>query len=167
LSIARMAKDAEDPYQVLGVTQAVTPRELRRAYRRRIVRSHRVFVLELVENLEALKRAHDTLRDPAKRKALDERLDSAKDANARSRREALLRERLNADLNHHASRLGAEATRTNAATVNALADEHEALELREERRQLRRSTFDRRLRAVFTLLVFVGSAITLTLLARR
>jgi curved DNA-binding protein CbpA len=151
-----MSAESKNPYALLGVDFTATPTQIRRAYRKRIVASHRQGVLGLVDQIEELKRAYQLLRDPALRSDYDRALwrgrasscPPAAHGDPRVAREVALRRRMGHERAEHSLRSGAEALRENAETVRQLAHEHEQRELASERQRARRALQSRLLKAL-------------------
>ena len=157
-----MSAESKNPYALLGVDFTATPSQIRRAYRKRIVASHRQGVLGWVDQIEELKRAYQLLRDPELRSDYDlalwrRRASSAPpsaDGDARVAREVALRRRMGRERAEHSLRSGADALKENAETVRQLAHEHRQRELAGERQRARRALQSRLLKALlFCLLI--------------
>jgi curved DNA-binding protein CbpA len=123
-----MPGGASSPFTLLGVDPDADLRDIRRAYRRAIVRVHRSGVLDIVDDLAALKRAYEILRDPAARARFRGRGDAT---SARVRRawaapgttEARLRSEARSELRQVSLRSAADAKQEHGDTVEALATE--------------------------------------------
>jgi curved DNA-binding protein CbpA len=145
-----MLGKARDPYDLLGVTPNATPAQVRRAYRRLIVVSHRSRVLGLVEHLEELKLAYETLKDPVRRRQHDvsqgeERararaaaFDAAPKSSDSRRREGKLRAEMARELDELSRRRSIRALAANSESMRSLAREHDEREALDRRRRARR-----------------------------
>jgi curved DNA-binding protein CbpA len=159
----RMGAHSTDFYALLGVAPTASVVEIRRAYRRRLVISHRERVLDLTDHLEHLRRAYATLRDPTLRRDYDlvirpgpttrgnSRPPTRSNAPLHSPREIAL------EMGRHSQRLGAAAVEQSADTVSRLAGEHDAREIASARSRARRALFARPAK-LFVLFALVGAA---------
>jgi len=132
-----------DYYELLGVSSLASQDQIARAYRRSAVAQHRSRVIQLKDRLELMQKALQTLSDPERRARYDELRDAvltrgAQTEDARLRREGRIRVKTAREIARSSTRLGADAVAAHAATMRAIADEHELWELREARR-LRRA----------------------------
>lgn len=76
----------ENCYDTLGIAETATPEEIKRAFREKAKRhhpDHNPTDVSAAERFKAAVAAHDILSDPAKRKAHDQQLLSARQAKAR------------------------------------------------------------------------------------
>jgi curved DNA-binding protein CbpA len=165
-----MAADSTDFYALLGVTPTASVVEIRRAYRRRLVISHRERVLNLVDHLQHLRRAYATLRDPVLRRDYDVALRADSPARPRASSPPSIRasagphsrRQIAFELGRHSQRLGAAAVAQSAGAVSALAGEHDAREIASARRRARRALLVR----VAKIASFVTMAIAAWFVAR-
>jgi len=133
--------------------------EIRRAYRRRLVTSHRERVLKIISHLRHLRHAYATLRDPVLRQDYDVRL-SADSLSSHPTRPS---NRTTAgshspraiafELGRHSQRLGAAAVEQSADVVSRLAGEHDAREIATARQRARQALLIRMVKIV----IFVAS----------
>lgn len=125
-----MAKGKKTPYEVLGVPETASAEELARAYRTRVVVTHRRGVLDVVDALKQLAGAYRALKDPDARRAIDTAR-AAASATSQSGPEGTVGVRTPAarELGRHSIRVGELAKRENAATVRALSNEYDRREL--------------------------------------
>jgi curved DNA-binding protein CbpA len=154
-------KVPNDLYALLGVEPTASSLQIRRAYRRRLVASHRKGVIGIVDHLEKLQVAYATLRESSSRNAYDQerrrqlasqiavppppRSPAADEA---ARTEGSLRMEGARDLSRHSLRLGQLAVATTAVAVGDLATEHEEREARDAQNRMRRARIARAVRAV-------------------
>jgi curved DNA-binding protein CbpA len=173
-----MAGKPDDSYSLLGVGPSATTAEVRRAYRRRIVVSHRSRVLRLVEHLEELKLAYETLRDPARRREHDltrreERARSfavalpatAPDSSDGRRREGKIRAEMARELDAQSRQRSAEALAATSESVRALAREHDEREAAGARWRARRELLSSVLKWVVWAALLAGAVLAARLLA--
>ncbi|MEB2311800.1 MAG: DnaJ domain-containing protein [Polyangiaceae bacterium] len=81
----------ENCYDTLGIAETATPEEIKRAFREKAKRhhpDHNPTDVSAAERFKAAVAAHDILSDPAKRKAHDQQLLSARQAKARQQSSA-------------------------------------------------------------------------------
>lgn len=137
-------------FDLLGVHPDATERQIRRAYRHRVVLVHRAKTLELSSHLESLKWAYELVREPAlaiiKSPAPRARIDLARVRRQGATLAALARER-----DVYVRRVSEDAIASNAALMRELSDEYD-----------RRKREDAQARAKRLL---VGGAIKLGILA--
>jgi curved DNA-binding protein CbpA len=165
--VDRVTRADKDPYALLGVTRAVTPAELRRAYRRRVVVSHRSGVLGLKEHLGELEQAYVLLRDPITRARYESAPRQAPlpehELLARNRREAELRSQTARVLAEQSRQLGHVALHANAELVRRLADEHTKRAETDQRRRERRARQQRAIQIMLWLLALAAAGMIATL----
>jgi curved DNA-binding protein CbpA len=150
-----MGAEAKNLYELLGVAATATPSQIRRAYRKRIVVSHRQGVLNLVDRMDDLKQAYQTLRDPSLRHHYDlerqrSRTSSLPPASGDPKiaREVAVRQRMSRERVEHSARSGAVALKDNAETVRQLVEEHDQQERQRAKRRARRVLLGHALRGL-------------------
>jgi curved DNA-binding protein CbpA len=72
--------DMNNAYRLLGIQPGASEREIRRAYRRVVVNTHRSGVLNLVDRLQDLSRAYESLKDPLNRKGVRDAIAESRQA---------------------------------------------------------------------------------------
>jgi curved DNA-binding protein CbpA len=171
-----------DAYALLGLAPTATPAQVRRAYRRLVVVSHRNRVLGLVEHLEELKLAYETLKDPVRRRAHDNvrrdgharaiaTLDAAKldaaapESSASRRREGRVRVEMARELDSLSRRRSADALAATSESMRAIAREHTERERADARRRARRERFGRAIKGVLWVALVVGLVLVARLVA--
>ncbi|MCC6898658.1 MAG: J domain-containing protein [Polyangiaceae bacterium] len=137
-----------DYYALLGVSPLASRDQIARAYRRRTVSRHRARVIQLEDQLRAMREAFEILSDPDRRSAYDAGLDAARlpeqsAEDDRLRREGQIRVAAAREIGVASERIGRQATAENAAAIRALAEAHDARERHEARSRRRRAMAQR------------------------
>jgi curved DNA-binding protein CbpA len=171
-----MVDGPRTPYELLGVEPTATLREIRRAYRRKVVASHRTRVLRLVDHLADLKRAYEMLKDPSRQgrvgtagEAMQEhRLRRTAPQSSESRqRETQLRSEMARELDDLSRRRAAEAHARNSDGVRSLAREHDEREAAGSRARARRELVSRVINGALVMLLFTAALLAARFVARR
>jgi curved DNA-binding protein CbpA len=161
-----LAGTSKNPYDLLGVRPTSSERDIRRAYRKRVVTTHRSRVLDLIDRLKELNRAYETLKDPAQRRALDANPYSWAQPSLSSGRPSpeLARLRSNAarEMQRHSDRVGRVAKRENEPIVRELSNDFERREAAQRAARRRRKRLEFALR-----LVAMAALIALAIFAKR
>jgi hypothetical protein len=138
-------------------SESATETEVRRAYRRAIVRTHRTGVLDIVAELESLKRAYDVARAPAAREIVRARPAPGRRFEPSGPRVGV-RSEASLAIQRHSIRTGAVAKRENAEVVRTLVDEHDRRELAARREASFRRRVDLALRLARIAALTAGAA---------
>jgi curved DNA-binding protein CbpA len=173
-----MVGKPDDPYALLGVAPTATAAQVRLAYRRLIVVSHRSRVLRLVEHLEELKVAYETLKDPERRREYDvarreERArsfavslaEAAPDSSGERRREGRIRAQMSRELDAISRQRSAQALAATSEGVRRLAREHDEREAAGARRRARRELLSSILTGAAWAAVVAGALLAARLVA--
>ena len=110
-------------FDLLGIDPDASERQIRRAYRRRVVLVHRTMAIDLASHLESLKWAYEKVREPALaiiREPARPRIDLARVKRQGATLAALARER-----EVHVKRVSEHAVASNAAMMKELSDEYD------------------------------------------
>lgn len=137
-----------DYYALLGVSPLASRDQIARAYRRRTVSRHRARVIQLEDQLRAMREAFEILSDPDRRSAYDAGLDAARlpeqsAEDDRLRREGQIRVAAAREIGVASERIGRRATAENAAAIRALTEAHDARERHEARHRRQRAMAQR------------------------
>jgi hypothetical protein len=135
----------QDPFELLRTAQAATGGDLRRAYLRAVVWTHRTGVFDIVARLDGLKRAYDIVRTPGAARR-DPRVEVELGIRSEASREVL----------RHSLRIGAVAQRENLETVRHLVAEYDQLELDAARSRVQRRRVEWIVRIIGAALFILG-----------
>jgi curved DNA-binding protein CbpA len=141
--------DVNNAYRLLGIEPGASEREIRRAYRRVVVNTHRSGVLNLIDRLNELSRAYESLKDPLHRNGIRDAIERSVWSPPRLPIATGIRSEATREVQRLSERVGAKAQSENAPVVEELVAEFDRREAAARRALLWRKRRDMAIRVVW------------------